>query len=261
MSMKRVSGVGCRASVGLLFGAALALAGCSKDNAAGGTRDSVRSAESVSGATTAPDARRPTSDGSRRLVIAGTSLTAGLGLEADSAYPKRLDRLVEQAGLPYDVVNAGVSGETSAGLVRRLEWLLRAPVDVFVLETGANDGLRALPVAQLRSNLRTALARVRAAHPNAALYLVQMEAPPNLGRAYTEAFHAAYADAARETGATLLPFLLDGVAGVADMNQPDGIHPNDAGARLIAERLFKQLERNLRERSAEGRIDPRAPAR
>lgn len=188
--------------------------------------------------------------GARRLVIAGTSLTAGLGLEPDSAYPRRLARLVDSAGLPYEVVGAGVSGETSAGLVRRLDWLLRAPVDVFVLETGANDGLRALPVEQLRTNLRDALARVRRAHPGAALFVVQMEAPPNLGRAYTEAFRAAFVDVARESGATLLPFLLDGVAGDPDMNQPDGIHPNERGSAVVAARLFRALEPSLRARAS-----------
>lgn len=203
------------------------------------------------GRTATPESPGPTAGGVRRLVIAGTSLTAGLGLEPDSAYPQHLGRLVEAAGLPYEVVNAGVSGETSAGLVRRLEWLLRGPVDVLVLETGANDGLRALPVGQLRANLDAALRRARSAHPQAALYLVQMEAPPNLGRTYTDAFRAAYTESALEAGATLLPFLLDGVAGEESMNQPDGIHPNNDGSRLIAERLFRQLEPELRARAGE----------
>jgi acyl-CoA thioesterase I len=186
---------------------------------------------------------------SRRLLFVGTSLTAGLGLEADSAYPQRFARMVDSAGLPYDVINAGVSGETSAGLLRRLDWLLRGPVDVLVLETGANDGLRGIPVASMRENIRTALTRVRAAHPNAALYLVQMEAPPNLGRRYTDSFRQTYPEVAAETGATLLPFLLDDVAGKEELNQPDGIHPNAEGARIVAERLWNQLSPALRARA------------
>ena len=185
---------------------------------------------------------------SRRLLFVGTSLTAGLGLEADSAYPQRFARMVDSAGLPYDVINAGVSGETSAGLLRRLDWLLRGPVDVLVLETGANDGLRGIPVASMRENIRVALTRARAAHPNAALYLVQMEAPPNLGPRYTDSFRQAFGEVAAETGATLLPFLLDGVAGNEELNQPDGIHPNAEGSRIVAERLWSQLSPALRAR-------------
>jgi len=186
----------------------------------------------------------------RRLLFVGTSLTAGLGLEPDSAFPQRVERMVDSAGLPYEVVNAGVSGETSAGLLRRLEWLLRGPVDVLVLETGANDGLRGIPVASMRDNIRAAIARIKAAHPAAAIYLVQMEAPPNLGREYTTAFRASYPALAREAGVELLPFLLDGVAGESALNQPDGIHPNDAGARIIAARIYGQLEPALRARAA-----------
>ena len=191
-------------------------------------------------------------EGERRLIFAGTSLTAGLGLEPDSAFPQRFSQRVEAAGLPYTVVNAGVSGETSAGLLRRLDWLVRSPIDVLVLETGANDGLRGVPVAAMRENIRKALQRIRAAHPKAAIFLVQMEAPPNLGATYTAAFRSAYGELARETGVTLLPFLLDGVAGRPEMNQPDGIHPNNAGSRVIAERLWTQLQPVLRARLTGG---------
>lgn len=173
-------------------------------------------------------------------------------MEPDSAFPQHLTRRVEAAGLPYTVVNAGVSGETSAGLLRRLDWLVRSPIDVMVLETGANDGLRGVPVTAMRENMRQALQRVRAAHPSAAIFLVQMEAPPNLGVTYTAAFRSAYGELARETGVTLLPFLLDGVAGRPEMNQPDGIHPNNAGSRVIAERLWSQLEPVLRARLTGG---------
>ena len=238
----------------------LAPAACSKDNGGARRGDSVARADAVNSAAgdTTLHAPRPT-PGSRRLLFVGTSLTAGLGLEADSAYPQRFARMVDSAGLPYDVINAGVSGETSAGLLRRLDWLLRGPVDVLVLETGANDGLRGIPVASMRENIRLALTRARAAHPNAALYLVQMEAPPNLGWRYTDSFRQAFADVAAETGVTLLPFLLDGVAGKDELNQPDGIHPNAEGARIVAERLWVQLSPALRARAA-GIPGPATPA-
>jgi acyl-CoA thioesterase I len=172
-----------------------------------------------------------------------------LGLEPDSAFPQRFARMVDSAGLPYDVTAAGVSGETSAGLLRRLEWLLRGPVDVLVLETGANDGLRGIPVEAMTQNIRAALQRIRAVHPGASIYLVQMEAPPNLGRTYTDAFRAAFPALAKEAGVQLLPFLLEGVAGLEAMNQPDGIHPSEAGSAIIAKRLWDQLAPALRARA------------
>lgn len=230
------------------FIALLALA-CSKDN--GGDRP----ADSVGGggvARTVPGAPHPPAPSTqhRRLLFVGTSITAGLGLEPDSAFPQRVERMIDSAGLPYEVVNAGVSGETSAGLLRRLDWLLRGPVDVLVLETGANDGLRGIPVESMQANIRAAIARIKAAHPAAAIYLVQMEAPPNLGARYTKAFRESFPALAKETGVELLPFLLDGVAGESALNQPDGIHPNDAGARHIAGRVYGQLEAALRARVA-----------
>jgi acyl-CoA thioesterase-1 len=140
------------------------------------------------------------------------------------------------------VVNAGVSGETSAGLLRRLDWVLRRPADVIVVETGANDGLRGLPVSATRATIGEVLTRIRRARPNAAIGLVQMEAPPNLGQEYTAAFHAMFAELAREHGATLMPFLLAGVAGESTLNQADGMHPNNAGERIVADNVWRALE-------------------
>ncbi len=147
------------------------------------------------------------------------------------------------------MVNAGVSGETSAGALRRIDWVLREPADVVVLETGANDGLRALRVDSTRANLEAIVGRIKGAYPAARIVVVQMEAPPNLGRAYTSAFHAMYADVARATGATLTPFLLNEVAGVGRLNQADGVHPNDAGARIVTETVWKAIEPVLRSAS------------
>jgi acyl-CoA thioesterase I len=177
----------------------------------------------------------------RTVLIVGTSLTAGLGLDPDDAWPALIQAKIDSAHLGYRVVNAGLSGETSAGALRRIDWLLRGPVDVFVLETGANDGLRGLDPDTLRANLEAILAKVHAARPRARLALVQMEAPPNLGADYAKQFHAVYAEAARAEGATLLPFLLDSVAGHAALNQADGMHPNVAGSRIAARTEWRAL--------------------
>jgi acyl-CoA thioesterase-1 len=175
------------------------------------------------------------------VLFAGTSLTAGLGLSPDSAYPMLIQRKIDEAGLPFEVVNAGVSGETSSGLVDRLGWLLRARFDVLVVETGANDGLRGIPVSTLRSNLETTLDRIKARRPDATIAIVQMEALPNLGAKYTAEFHDVYQSVAAEKRAALIPFLLAGVAGQRNLNQADGVHPNNAGERIVAENIWKSL--------------------
>jgi acyl-CoA thioesterase-1 len=180
------------------------------------------------------------------VLIVGTSLTAGLGLDPYDAYPGVLQRMADSAGYRVNIVAAGVSGETSAGALRRMDWLLQKPVDVIVVETGANDGLRGLNIDSTRTNLREILRRSATIKPNARLFLVQMEAPPNLGPRYTTAFRAMFPEVAKEGNAELIPFLLDGVAGVADMNQPDGIHPNGRGSVLVAANVWKTLEPVLR---------------
>jgi acyl-CoA thioesterase-1 len=186
--------------------------------------------------------------------MVGTSLTAGLGLDPENAYPALLQRRADSLGLHVEIVNAGLSGETSAGALRRIDWLLRGPADVVVIETGANDGLRGLNVDSTRANVLALIAKVKAAHPAARILLAQMEAPPNLGAKYTTAFHAMYQDVARETGVTLMPFLLEGVAGVARLNQGDGIHPNEEGARVVTDNVWKALGPVLRQ------LDAPAPA-
>ena len=183
------------------------------------------------------------------IVFAGTSLTAGLGLSPDSAYPMLIQRKIDSAGLPFQVVNAGVSGETSSGLLDRLNWLLRGTFDVFIIETGANDGLRGIPAATLRTNLETALDRIKATRPDATVLLIQMEALPNLGARYTADFHAVFPTVAREKGVTLLPFLLDHVAGRRDLNQGDGVHPNYVGERIVAANVWRGLRPILEARA------------
>ena len=178
---------------------------------------------------------------SRRLLFVGTSLTAGLGLETEEAYPALIARRIDSLGLPYHVDNAGYSGETSAGALRRIDWLVRQPVDVFVLETGANDGLRGLSVDSMRANIQAIIDRVRAASPNVRILLIGMEAPPNLGPRYTSEFRKVFPELAERNDAILLPFLLEGVAAVDSLNQGDGIHPNAAGSRRLAETVWSAL--------------------
>src|SRR5688572_7544957 len=187
-------------------------------------------------------AASPSSDSAprvqQRLLFVGTSLTAGLGLEPDEAYPALIARKVDSLGLPYRVDNAGYSGETSAGALRRIDWLVREPVGVLVLETGANDGLRGLSVDSMRANIQAIIDRVRAASPDVRIVLVGMEAPPNLGPRYTSEFRKVFPELAERNRAVLLPFLLEGVAAVDSLNQGDGIHPNAAGSRRLAETVW-----------------------
>jgi acyl-CoA thioesterase-1 len=180
----------------------------------------------------------------------GTSLTAGLGLDPSQAYPARIEEKIRAAGLPYRVVNAGVSGETSAAARRRLDWLLKQRVDVLVIETGANDGLRGQDPAATRREIQAMIDRARTAQPPPRIVLVGMQAPPNLGRDYTERFRAVYPDLARANGVVLVPFLLEGVAGVARLNQADGIHPTAEGQRIVADTVWAALRPVLGGREA-----------
>lgn len=202
-------------------------------------------AESAAPAAAAPAARRASDR--YQLLFIGTSLTAGLGLDPDSAYPMLIQRKVDSAELHYDVVNAGESGETSAGVLRRLDWLMRGNPAVVVLETGANDGLRGLPVTDTRRNIQAAIDAITQAQPAARLLLVQMEAPPNMGTEYTTAFHAVFPALAKRNGLQLVPFLLDSVAGRPTLNQADGIHPNVRGERIVADNVWRPLAPVLRE--------------
>ena len=174
-----------------------------------------------------------------RIVVLGDSLTAGLGLAPEQAYPALLQKRLDAAGLKYEVVNAGVSGDTSAGGLRRVDWVLEGDVKILIVALGGNDALRGLPVEQLRDNLITITDRAKAR--GIKLIVAGMEAPPNFGPAYTAAFRQAYQDVARKQGAILIPFLLDGVAGLPNMNQGDGIHPTAAGAEKVADTVWSAL--------------------
>jgi acyl-CoA thioesterase-1 len=176
------------------------------------------------------------------VLFLGTSLTAGYGLDPSESYPARIQEKLEAAGLRYRVVNAGVSGETSAGARRRIDWLMAQPVAVLVVETGANDGLRGIDPEDARANIQAIFDRAKRQSPPPVLMLIGMAAPPNLGSRYADSFRAIYPELSRRNGAVLVPFLLEGVAGVPRLNQPDGIHPTADGQRLLADTIWKQLQ-------------------
>jgi acyl-CoA thioesterase-1 len=176
------------------------------------------------------------------ILFVGTSLTAGYGLDdPEQAYPGLIQQRLDAEALRYKVVNAGVSGETSAGALRRMDWLLRQPVAVLVLETGANDGLRGQDPAATRDNIRQILERVRAQRPPPKLVVVGMRALTNYGTEYGRRFESIYPELAKEAGAALVPFLLEGVGGVAKLNQPDGVHPTAEGQRKMADTVWAVL--------------------
>jgi acyl-CoA thioesterase I len=181
-----------------------------------------------------------------RIVILGTSLTAGPGIRPEAAYPALLQERIDDAGLPYRVINAGVSGETSAGALRRLDWLLREPADIVILETGANDMLRGLDPDSTRANLDAILRRLGEADPAPRVFLVPMRAVPNLGRDYARRFESIYPDLAARHDVPMLPFPLDDVAGNPALNLPDGIHPNARGHARMADNLWPALRDALR---------------
>lgn len=202
----------------------------------------VRGAPATGAAVRATDAPR--------ALFIGTSLTAGLGLQDPStqSWPAVIYHIADSTGYPLNVINAGLSGETSAGALRRAGWLFREKYDLVIIETGANDGLRGLDPDTTAANIRALIGKATAANPGAAILLVQMEAPTNMGPRYTKAFHDLFPRVARETGATLLPFLLDGVGGIDSLNQGDGIHPTVAGARIAARNVWPGIRFVLRNR-------------
>ena len=215
---------------GIIAAAALAVAGAC---GGGGSR---AAAPSPRPASSAPGAEPPT------ILFVGTSLTAGLGVSPEEAYPALIQQRIEKAGLPFRVVNAGVSGETSAGARRRLEWLLdHRHVAVLVIETGANDGLRAQDPDATRANVEAMLERAARESPPPRVVLVGMQAPPNYGPDYARRFRALYPELAAKHRVALVPFLLEGVAGVPRLNQADGVHPTPEGHRMMADTVWGVL--------------------
>jgi len=181
-------------------------------------------------------------DAPKTVVVLGDSIAAGAGVEPSEAYPALLQEKIKAAGLNFTVVNAGVSGDTSADGLNRVNWLLRRPIDVLVLELGGNDGLRCVPVATTETNLQTIIDRVKQKYPAARVVIAGMQMPKNMGEDYTTAFKNIFPALAKRNHAALVPFLLEGVGGRPELNQPDHIHPTAAGHRIVAENVWKVLE-------------------
>jgi acyl-CoA thioesterase-1 len=178
----------------------------------------------------------------------GNSLTAGKGVEQEEAFPALVEERVDSMGWPIDVVNAGVSGETSSGGESRIDWVLeQQEVDLFVLELGANDGLRGIDPSETKTNLRSIIEKVRKEYPDARIVLAGMQVPPNMGKEYAERFKRIFPELAEEEDIELIPFLLKGVAGKKELNQPDGIHPTAEGHKIVAETVWKVIRDDLKE--------------
>jgi acyl-CoA thioesterase-1 len=229
--------------------ALLLLLGAGCDRESGDGRDATEAPANPSASS------RPANVATRasklpRVVFLGDSLTAGLGVDADQAFPALVGEMLEQESRPVEVVNAGVSGDTTAGGLRRLDWLLRQKPDVVVVGLGGNDGLRGLELSASEENLRAIARKSRDA--GASVLLLGMLIPPNYGPEYTEQFRQIYPRVAKETGATLLPFLLEGVGGDPRLNQPDGIHPTAEGHRAIARNVVTPLRDLVQPTPAEG---------
>lgn len=178
----------------------------------------------------------------RTILFFGDSLTAGYGLQTEEAFPALLQTRLDSLGWPFKAINAGLSGETSAGGLRRINWILRQPIDVFVLELGANDGLRGVSLDNTGKNLQGIIDKVKAKNPAVTVVLAGMQIPPNLGPEYTAQFRQLFPDLAKKNKTALIPFLLEGVAGQPELNLPDGIHPTAEGHKIIADTVWKTLE-------------------
>ena len=179
---------------------------------------------------------------STTIVFFGDSITAGYGVGTELAYPAKVGELLQKDGHEVEIVNAGLSGETSAGGVTRIDWILNREVDIFLLELGANDGLRGLPVEQTEKNLQIIIDKVLEKNPQAKIVIAGMMVPPNMGQDYALAFKDVFKRISKSNNAALVPFLLDGVAGDSNLNQPDGIHPNAKGHEIVAKTVFGQLK-------------------
>ena len=177
----------------------------------------------------------------KTVIFFGDSLTAGYGVDPDEAYPALIQKKIDADGLSWRVVNAGLSGETTAGGLRRLDWILRQRVDIFVLELGGNDGLRGISPANTRANLEAMIQRIRQRYPNVKVILAGMQLPTNMGPEHTREFAAIYPELAETHRAVLIPFLLEGVGGVASLNLPDGIHPTPQGHEIVADTVWDIL--------------------
>ncbi len=179
---------------------------------------------------------------SKKILFFGNSLTAGMGLDPEEAFPAVIQRKLDSLNLPYEVINAGLSGETTAGGKNRIEWLLTQDVDIFVLELGANDGLRGIPLDETRNNLQTIIDVVRKKNSETKIVLTGMQIPPNMGMEYATGFKNIFPELASKNDIYLIPFLLENVGGIPELNQADGIHPTVEGQQILAENVWEVLE-------------------
>jgi acyl-CoA thioesterase-1 len=184
-------------------------------------------------------------DTPKTILFLGDSITAGYGIDENQAFPALIDAMIKAAGKNYRAVNAGLSGETSSGGLRRIGWLLRSPVDILVLELGANDGLRGIDLSVTEKNLQGIIDQTKAKYPNVKVVIAGMQVPPNLGEQYTTRFREIFPKLARQNNAALIPFILEGVAGEPSLNLPDGIHPTAEGHRILAENVWVVLKNLL----------------
>lgn len=180
--------------------------------------------------------------GQNKILMFGDSITAGYGLNEEQAYPALIQEKIDSLGLNYTIVNAGLSGETTAGGARRVDWILQQDVDIFLIGLGGNDGLRGIDPSNTKKNLNTIIEKVREKDDEIDIILAGMEAPPNLGQRYTSEFRSVFREVANEKNVTFMPFLLEDVAGIEELNQPDGIHPTAEGQQIIANNIWAYLK-------------------
>ncbi len=180
-------------------------------------------------------------EGNKVILFFGDSLTAGMGLDTENAFPAIIQKKLDSLGLDYQVVNAGLSGETTAAGKNRVNWVLKQNVAIFVLELGANDGLRGVPIEETRKNLQAIIDKVRAKNPETEILLTGMQIPPNMGADYTSGFRDIFPELAKKNDIYLVPFLLENVAGIPELNQADGIHPTAEGQKILAENVWNVL--------------------
>ncbi|MEJ5962068.1 arylesterase [Pedobacter immunditicola] len=231
--MLRINCISTLAICGIL------LSGCSNNENKDNGQMNVRPAENAPVSTDVPVKEQ-------NILFFGTSLTAGYGLDQNEAYPALIQHKIDSLDLPYKVINGGLSGETSAAGRSRIDWLLKQPVAVFVLELGANDGLRGIPVAETTANLQAIIDKVRKQYPQVKLVLTGMQVPPNMGQKYAADFREMFKKLAEKNNMAYVPFLLEGVGGVPRLNQDDGIHPTAEGQKILAENVWVELQSVLK---------------
>src|SRR3954452_17741665 len=197
---------------------------------------------SVSNNDTVKKSEPTVTQNKKNIIFLGNSITAGYGVGESEAFPALIQNKIDSLKIPYKVINAGISGETSADGLSRIDWILKQPVDILVLELGGNDGLRGIPLQGTSQNLQGIIDAVKKKFPNTKLILAGMEIPPNMGKKYTDEFRALYGKLAKKNNALLIPFLLKGVGGNPELNQLDGIHPNPQGHKIVAENVWEVLK-------------------